>query len=300
MPVKHATSSKSAEEISNNPTMDYNNYKLNDKVVKAISYQDKDIPFLAEQMAKAKGKRPSLPMRKRSEEDVDGEDSKPSSTMNAAAAGGAMNAGMMGAMEGNTPLQRLYASQEAAAPANLSPQSRMHPFILTGYQSAAANMAGGRFPPQAFAPGAFMGRASNGMPQAGPQMDDELIARQLAGMVRAPTNPASAIAAASAPLPSMVSGDAALMTRAMVMETERRRHQAMIQAQAQAQAHAQAQAAQQQAQVMGMAGMPPATTNMGNDTDILAAIQQRKEFLSRLEADFKAKMASRGGNGGGM
>ena len=171
-----------------------------------------------------------------------------------AAARGTMNAGMMSTMEGNVPLQRLHASQEAAAPANLSLASRMHPFILTGYQTAGGNMAGDRFP-QAFVPGAFMGRAAN-MPQLGlPQMDNERVATQLIAMGR--PNPADAIAAA------------------------------------QAQA---AQAAQTHAMGMGM----PLVTNMGNDADILAAIQQRQRYLSRLEADFKGKMASRGGNGGGI
>ncbi len=172
-----------------------------------------------------------------------------------AAASGTMNAGMVSTLEGNAPLQRLHASQEAAASANL----RMHPFILTGYQTAGGNMAGGRFPPQAFAPGVFMGRAAN-MPQSGPQMDNERIATQLIAMGR--PNPADAIAAAHAQA-------------------------------AQAQAHQAAQA-----QAMGMS-MPPAI-NMGNDADILAAIQQRQRYLSRLEADFKAKMDSRGGNGEGM
>ena len=177
----------------------------------------------------------------------------------AAAAGGRTNAGMMNTLEGNVPLQRLHASQEAVATASLSPTSRMHPFILTGYQTAGENMAGGRFPPQAFAPGAFMGRAAN-MPQLGLQMDNERVATQLITMGR--PNPADAIAAAQAHA-------------------------------AQAQAYLAAQA-----QAMGM-GIPPAT-NTGTDADILAAIQQRQRHLSRLEADFKAKMDSRGGNGGGM
>ena len=301
VPVKHATHPKSESELSNNPTMDYTNYKLNDKVVKAITVSNSNMPFPADgMMSKPKGSRPTLPMRKRSNSDEDGlvEDSKPSSTMGGAAGG--MNAGMMSALEGNTPLQRLYASQEAAAPTQLpgSPSSRMYPFILTGYEAAGGNMAGSaRFAPQAFAPGSFMGRGAN-MPHAGPQMEDELVARQLAAMGR----PADVMSAASASR----SNDAALMARAMVMESERRRHHAMMQAQAQAaqaQAHAaqtaqaQAHAAQAaQAQAMGM-GMPHAN-NMGNDTDILAAIQQRQRFLSRLETEFKAKMAARGGGAG--
>jgi hypothetical protein len=129
-------------------------------------------------------------------------------------------------------------------------------------------------------------------------MEDEIVARQLAALAR--PIPTDAIAAASASRSSLVSNDAALMARAMVMESERRRHHSvMMQAQAQAaQAHAaQAQAAQAaQAQAMSM-GMPPHPSSMGSDTDILAAIQQRQRFLSRLESEFKAKMA-RGGGGG--
>lgn len=305
VPVKHATNPKSDAEVSSNPTMDYTNYRLNDKVAKAISVTNSNMPFPVDGMiSKPKGKRPSLPMRKQSNSDEDGvlvEDSKPSSTMEAAAAAGGMmnagmrNVGMMSAFEGNTPLQRLYASQEAVVSTNLpgSPSSRMHPFILTGYQTAGGNMAGSsRFAPQAFAPGSFGGRAAN-MPQSGPQMEDELVARQLAAMGR----PTDAIAAASASRSSLVPNDTALMARAMVMESERRRHHAMMQAQAQAvQAQAaQAQAAQAQAMGMGM----PHVSSMGNDTDILAAIQQRQRFLSRLETEFKAKMAARG-SGGGM
>lgn len=72
------------------------------------------------------------------------------------------------------------------------------------------------------------------------------------------------------------------------MESERRRHHALMQAQA------QARAAQAQAMNMGM----PSAHNMGSDDDILAAIQQRQRFLGRLEVEFKAKMAARGGGGG--
>ena len=174
----------------------------------------------------------------------------------------------------DTPLQRLYASQEDAPPPHMpgSPSSRLPPFILTGYQPAGGNVAGRpRYP----APGSYA-----------PPAEDEIVARQLASMAR--PHPSDAIAAASASRSSLVPTDAALMARAMVMESERRRHHALMQAQA------QARAAQAQAMNMGM----PSAHNMGSDDDILAAIQQRQRFLGRLEVEFKAKMAARGGGGG--
>lgn len=282
VPVKHATHSKMSEsELSTNPMMDYTNYKLNDKVAKAIAASSNSMPFSTDgSMSKQKGKRPSLPLRKRSASQDEGEDAKPSSAKAAAMNAGMMGAGKMSAFD--TPLQRLYASQEAAAPTHLpgSPSSRLPPFILTGYQAAGGNVAGrSRFHPSgSFAP-----------PAAPSQVEDEIVARQLAALAR--PNPTEAIAAASASRSSLVSNDAALMARAMVMESERRRHHALMQAQAQA---VQAQAAQAQAMSMGM----PSANNMGSDTDILAAIQQRQRFLSRLEVEYKAKMAARGGGGG--
>jgi hypothetical protein len=314
VPVKHATQPKTTEaELSSNPTMDYTNYRLNDKVAKAIGASNNKMPFTTDGiLSKKQGKRPSLPLRKRSGSAEEGDDSKPSATTaaaahNAAAAGmmnaSMMNAGMMNSMDGQTPLQRLYASQEASAPTHLpgSPSSRLPPFILTSYQPSGGSMAASsRFPSQGYAPGSFLNRA-NVLPPSAPtsaHMEDEIVARQLAALAR--PIPTDAIAAASASRSSLVSNDAALMARAMVMESERRRHHSvMMQAQAQAaQAHAaQAQAAQAaQAQAMSM-GMPPHPSSMGSDTDILAAIQQRQRFLSRLESEFKAKMA-RGGGGG--
>jgi len=315
VPVKHATQPKTTEaELSSNPTMDYTNYRLNDKVAKAIGASNNKMPFTTDGiLSKKQGKRPSLPLRKRSGSAEEGDDSKPSPTTaaaahNAAAAGmmnaSMMNAGMMNSLDGQTPLQRLYASQEASAPTHLpgSPSgSRLPPFILTSYQPSGGSMAASsRFPSQGYASGSFLSRA-NVLPPSAPtsaHMEDEIVARQLAALAR--PNPTDAIAAASASRSSLVSNDAALMARAMVMESERRRHHSvMMQAQAQAaQAQAaQAQAAQAaQAQAMSM-GMPPHPSSMGSDTDILAAIQQRQRFLSRLESEFKAKMA-RGGGGG--
>jgi hypothetical protein len=170
-------------------------------------------------------------------------------------------------------------------------------------------MAGHPDFPQGYAPSAFMNGPTYVTPSASnpSQLEDVIVASQLAALGRPP----DAIAAASASRPMfpndasasrpMLPNDAALMARAMVMESERRRqHYAIMQAQAQAahvaQAHAahaaqaQAHAAHAQAQTMNM-GMPTAS-NMGSDsdTDILAAIQQRKQFLSRLEAEFKAKI----------
>ncbi len=258
--------------------MDYTNYKLNDKVAKAIAASTNSMPFADGVMSKQKGKRPSLPLRKRSSSHEEGESPKPSSAAAAAMNAGVMGPGMMSAFD--TPLQRLYASQEGAAPHHMpgSPGSRsLPPFILTGYQAGGGAAGRPRYP----APGSF--------PPA--PAEDEVVARQLAALAR--PNP-SELAAASA---SRVSGDAALMARAMVMESERRRHHALMHAQAQA-VHAQAAHAQAaQAQAMSM-GMPPAANPMGSDTDILAAIQQRQRFLGRLEVEFKAKMAARGGPGG--
>ena len=288
VPVKHVTQPKVSEaELSNNPTMDYTNYRLNEKAAKAITASN-NIAFPKDGLLSKpnnKAKRPSLPLRKRSPSV--GEDTKsPPAAQNVASA-----AGMMSALQGKTPLQRLYSSHEATAPTHLggSPTSRLPPFILTSYQHGGAAMAGNPHFPQGYAPGAFMNGPNYAHPSTynSSQMEDVVVARQLAALGRPP---ADAIAAASAPR-----HDAALMVRAMVMESERHRQHAIMQSHAQAQAQAaQAQAAQAQAMNMGM---PPTPTNMGSDTDILAAIQQRQRFLSQLEYEFKAKMA-RGGGGG--
>jgi len=290
VPVKHASHHKMSEsELSSNPTMDYTNYKLNDKIAKAIAASNNGMPFSDSAMSKQKGKKPSLPLRKRSSSHEEGESPKPSSAAAAVMNAGMMGGGMMSAFD--TPLQRLYASQEGASPPHLpgSPSSRLPPFILTGYQTAGGSVTGiPRYPASA---------------SYAPPAEDEIVARQLAALAR--PNP-SELAAASASRSSLVSNDTALMARAMAMESERRRHHALMHAQAQAvhaqaaqaqaaQAQAaQAQAAQAQAMSMGM----PSAHNMGSDTDILAAIQQRKRFLGRLEVEFKAKMAARGGGGG--
>jgi len=310
VPVKQATPPKSSdEELSSNPTMDYTNYNLNEKVAKAIAASN-DFVFPTDGMlSKSKSKRHSLPLRKRSPSAGEGEGSKPPAPAANSAARNA--AGMMGALQGQTPLQRLYASQEVAVPSQFagSQSSRFPPFILTSYQPAGGAMAGHPDFPQGYAPSAFMNGPTYVTPSASnpSQLEDVIVASQLAALGRPP----DAIAAASASRPMfpndasasrpMLPNDAALMARAMVMESERRRqHYAIMQAQAQAahvaQAHAahaaqaQAHAAHAQAQTMNM-GMPTAS-NMGSDsdTDILAAIQQRKQFLSRLEAEFKAKI----------
>ena len=93
MPVKQATPPKSSdEELSSNPTMDYTNYKLNEKVAKAIAASN-DFVFPTDGMlSKSKSKRHSLPLRKRSPSAGEGEGSKPpapaanSAARNAAAA----------------------------------------------------------------------------------------------------------------------------------------------------------------------------------------------------------------------
>lgn len=304
MPVKHVNPPKSSEaELSSNPTMDYTNYKLNEKVSKAIAASN-DVTYPRDGMlTKAKSKRPSLPLRKRSPSAGEGEGSKPSAADSAVPNAAA---GMMGALQGQTPLQRLYATQEATVPTQFagSQSSRLPPFFLTSYQPAGGAMAGHPNFPGGYVPSAFMNGPNYAPPSASnpSQVEDVMVARQLATLGRPPTD---AIAAASAR--PVLSNDAALMARAMVMESERRRQQyAVMQAQAQAaqaaQAQAQAQAAQAQAMNMGM----PFVNNMGSDsdTDILAAIQQRKQFLNRLEVEYKAKimdkMDAARGVGGGM
>ena len=299
VPVKQTNEPRPTEsDLSSNPTMDYTNYKLNDKVAKVIATSSATSYHMDSLLNKSKAKRPSLPMRRRSNSD-DSEDSAPPRVSAATTSGhpaGILSAGMM---QPQTSLQRLYAQNAATASAAQltgSNASRLPPLILTSYQPAAA--ANARLLPQGYpTPGSFLTGATAPTLAAAtanpPHVEDELVARQLAAMGR-PAHTLSA--AAAAPRPSLVTNDAAVMARAMVLESERRRQAALVQAQAAqaaqaAHAHAQAQAQAAQAQALG-AAMPP--TSMGSDADILAAIQQRQRFLSRLESEFKAKIGPRG------
>lgn len=293
--------------------MDYNDYQLphSGKIARAIgiSPDDLDVPKDGMLSQPGKSKRPMLPLRKQ-RSSPSSDEKKPAAA--AAAAAAARSAAMMrstqapfaASMHHPTSLQRLYAPQEPSMPLGGSPTaSGLPPFILTSYGSMAGNPN--------FPHGSLMGGPSNFrpiMPSVAPpsaatssfanpsQMEDVLVARQLAAMGRGPGIPSAAPVGPSQP---HFSHDATFMARAMVAESERRRQQQHAAAmQAQAQAHAA------QAQAMNIR-FPPSSQQPGNeiggsDSDILAAIQQRQRFLSKLESEFKAKMAGRGGGGGEM
>ena len=287
VPVKNSYVNKSTESelftsIGSIPKMDYTNYKLPEETVARVIAASNEMPLPKDViLTKPKVTRPSLPLTKRAPFSVEGDDKKPSPTSLGAA--GMNNASVPVGMQ-QTPLQRLHASQQPTAlmvPLAGNPTaSRLPPFILTSYQPAAGATAGYPHYPQGYGPaGAFMNPSSFTpmSPSANPsRMEDVLVARQLASLGMTP---------AGAPLPSL-SNDNALMARAMAMESERRRQAAM---RAQAHAHA-AQVAHARAVTIGM-GIPPDIG--GSDTDILAAIQQRQRFLSRLETELKAKVAAR-------
>lgn len=305
--------------MSSNPTMDYNDYQLpnSGKIARAIgiSSGDLDVPKDGMLSQPNKSKRPTLPLRKqRSSPSSNADEKKPSAgaaEAAAAAAAAARSAAMMrstqapfaASMHHPTSLQRLYALQEPSMPLGGSTTaSSLPPFILTSYGSMAGNPN--------YPHGSLMTGPSNFrqlMPSLAPstsaapssfanpsQMEDVLVARQLAAMGRGPGIPSAAPVGPSQP---HFSHDATFMARAMVAESERRRQQqqaAVMQAQA---AHVA------QAQAMNIRFPPsqqPGNEMGGSDSDILAAIQQRQRFLSQLESEFKAKMAGRGGGGGGM
>lgn len=323
VPVKQNSPTKSSSddmlEMSSNPTMDYNDYQLpnSGKIARAIgiSSGDLDVPKDGMLSQPNKSKRPTLPLRKqRSSPSSNADEKKPSAgaaEAAAAAAAAARSAAMMrstqapfaASMHHPTSLQRLYALQEPSMPLGGSPTaSSLPPFILTSYGSMAGNPN--------YPHGSLMTGPSNFrqlMPSLAPstsaaassfanpsQMEDVLVARQLAAMGRGPGIPSAAPVGPSQP---HFSHDATFMARAMVAESERRRQQqqaAVMQAQA---AHVA------QAQAMNIRFPPsqqPGNEMGGSDSDILAAIQQRQRFLSQLESEFKAKMAGRGGGGGGM
>jgi hypothetical protein len=285
--VNKSTESLQFKLLSSYPKIDYSNYKLPEEKVARVIAASNEMPLpKVGILTKPKVTRPSLPLRKRSPISVEGDDYKPSPTSLGAA--GMNNASVPVGTQQNS-LQRLYASQEPTASmvplAGHPTASRLPPFILTSYQPAVGATAGYPHYPKGYRPaGAFM-NPPNFMPMsplANPsQMEDLMVARQLASLGRPP---------AGAPLPSLSNDNAnAVMARAMAKKYERRRRAVM-----RAQAHAQvAQVAHARAVTIGM-GIPPATENIGgSDTDILAAIQQRQRFLSRLETELKAKVAAR-------
>jgi hypothetical protein len=300
--------------MSSNPTMDYNDYQLphNGKIARAIGISADELDVSKDGMLSQpnKSKRPTLPLRKqRSSPSTNTDEKKPSAdaAAAAAAAAAARSAAMMrstqapfaASMHNPTSLQRLYASQEPSMPLGGSPPtaSGLPPFILTSYGSMAGNP---NYPHGSLmnGPSTFrqlmpsVASASAASSFANPsQMEDVLVARQLAAMGRGPGLPSAAPVGPSQP---HFSHDATFMARAMVAESERRRQQQQA-------AVMQAQAAQAQAMnIRSPPSLQPVNEMGGSDSDILAAIQQRQRFLSKLESEFKAKMAGRGGGGGGM
>lgn len=302
-------------EMSSNPTMNYNDYQLphSGKIARAIGISSDDLDGPKDGMLSQpnKSKRPTLPLRKQRSSPSSNADEKKPAAAAAAAAAAARSAAMMrsnqapfaASMHQPTSLQRLYASQEPSMPLGGSPTaSGLPPFILTSYGSMAGNpnfprgslMTGPSnfrqlMPSVASSSAAAAAASSFANPS---QMEDVLVARQLAAMGR--VGPGIPSAAPVGPSQPHFSRDATFMARAMVAESERRRQQQAAVMQAQA-AHAA------QAQAMNMRFPPsqqPVNETGGSDNDILAAIQQRQRFLSKLESEFKAKMAGRGGGGG--
>ena len=303
--------------------MDYNDYQLphSGKIARAIgiSSGDLDVPKDGMLSQPNKSKRPTLPLRKqRSSPSSNADEKKPSAgaaEAAAAAAAAARSAATMrstqapfaASMHHPTSLQRLYASQEPSMPlGGSSTASSLPPFILTSYGSMAGNpnhphgslMTGPsnfRQLMPSLAPSTSAAAAAASSFANPSQIEDVLVARQLAAMGRGPGIPSAAPVGPSQP---HFSHDATFMARAMVAESERRRQQQQAAVMAQAQAAHVAQAQAMNIRFPPSSQQPGNEMGGGSDSDILAAIQQRQRFLSKLESEFKAKMAGRGGGGG--